>query len=145
MLDDPIKVDGYDGSWSRWILFGGKRETLWTSYTAEPDTEESGFLRASLPSLMVQVTDFPNSFYSTPQGKKRIDSITTEISKLKDIVSENVIRVYGWQRGKSPRGWERLIFLVERVQDGVGLNSWLPRAGLGEEIAGVRGYNAAGS
>jgi len=138
VLDEKISLDGCEGSWRRWILFGGRKEPLWTTYTAEPDKiTGSGFVKASLPSLTVQVIDFSQSFYSTAQGRKRIDAVCAEIARLKEIKSDNVVRVYGLKRDRSPKGWERLIVLSERVLEGGRLRSWLPRDGFGEEVARV--------
>ena len=138
ILDEEIGVNGYDGKFTRWLLFGGKKETLWTSYTAEPDTALStGFVTASLPTLTVQVVDFSKPFYSTIQGRKKIDAVAVEIARLREVRSENVLKVYGVKRDKSPKGWERLIILVERVGEGLRLRSWLPSEGLGESVARV--------
>lgn len=139
-LEEDIKVDGFEGSWKRWILFGGKTEALWTSYLAEPEgSGDSGFVKASLPSLTAQVIDFSKSFYSTPQGRKKVDAVAVEIARLRELKSENVLRVYAVKRDRSPKGWERLIVLVERVVEGGKLRNWLPRAGFGEDIARVSG------
>lgn len=137
VLDEEIGVYGYEGKFTRWLLFGGKQETLWTSYTAEPDTTlNTGFVKASLPTLTVQVVDFSKPFYSTVQGRKKIEAVAVEIARLKEVRSDNVLKVYGVKRDKSPKGWERLIILVERVE-GLRLRSWLPSEGLGEDIARV--------
>lgn len=138
VLDEDVIVDGFNGSWRSWILFGGQRQALWTSYTAEPDGPgSSNFVKASLPSLTAQVVDFSKPFYSTAQGRKKIEAIAAEVSRLREVRSDNLVRVYGVKRDRSPRGWERLIVLVERVLEGGRLRSWLPKNGFSEEIAKV--------
>jgi translation initiation factor 2-alpha kinase 4 len=139
-LEEGISVPGYDGSWQTWTLFAGQREALWTTYCAEPDgsTATPGFVKASLPTVSVQVIDFSASYYSSVQGKKRVDAVANEIFRLKDIRSDNVVRIYAVKRDKSPKGWERLIIMVERVIEGGRLRTWLPRDGFEEETAKVR-------
>lgn len=138
LFDEDIGVDGFDGRWARWILFGGTKDALWTSYTAEPDTASgSGFVKASLPTTTVQVIDFSKPFYSTPQGRKKVDAVAVEVARLKEIRSANVLRVYGVKRDRSPKGWERILVMAERVADGGRLRSWLPRDGFGEDTAKV--------
>ena len=137
VLDTPITVDGYDDSFHSWILFGGRREALWTTYTAEPDSGSIGFVRASLPSLSVQVVDFANSYYSTPHGRKRVDAVAVEATRLRDVKSETVVRVYGVKREKGPKGWERLVILTEKVSEGGKMSRWMPKEGFGEETGRV--------
>ncbi|KAK4689653.1 eukaryotic translation initiation factor 2-alpha kinase 4, partial [Tremellales sp. Uapishka_1] len=134
VLEEEVSVAGYDGSWRNWILFGGRREALWTSYTAEPVTGED-FIKAILPTLDVQVIDFSQSYYSTQQGVKKIEAIAAEINRLKELNSENVVRVIAVKREKSPKGWERLVVVVERFVEGARLGNWIPRDGMGEEVA----------
>ena len=136
VLESPVSIDGYDGQFSNWILFGGKRESLWTAYTAEPDGGDIGFVKASLPCITVQVVDFSTPFYSTAQGRKRVDAVAVEISRLKEVQCENVVKVYDVKRDKSPKGWERLIILTEKVEGGK-MKNWLPREGFGEELSRV--------
>ena len=143
LLDEDVSVDGYDGSWRGWMLFGGRRETLWTSYTAEP--VGSNFVKSSLPSLTAQVIDFPKPYYSTQQGRAKVDGVSAEIVKLKELRSPNVVRVYGMKRDKSPKGWERLIVLVEKIVEGGRLRSWIPKEGFGEDIARVRSLDISDS
>ena len=139
-FDGDINVDGFDGSWRRWNLFGGQRESLWTTYTAEPDaTGDSGFVKSSLPCSTVQVIDFSSSFYLTAPGRKKVDAIAVEVARLREVNSENVIRVHGVKRDRSPKGWERLIVMVERVPEGGKLRSWLPKEGFDEDLARVSG------
>jgi translation initiation factor 2-alpha kinase 4 len=138
-LDEAITVPGHQGSWRTWALFAGRREALWTSYLAEPDGSitEPGFVKASLPTLAVQVIDFSASYYSSPQGKKKVDAVATEVIRLREIRSDNVLRILAVKRDKSPKGWERLIVVVERVVEGGRLRTWLPGNGFGEETARV--------
>lgn len=136
VLDSPISIDGYEGEFSNWILFGGQRESLWTSYTAEPGGGTVGFVKASLPCITVQVVDFSTPFYTTAQGRKRVDAVAVEINRLKDVKCENVVTVYGVKRDRSPKGWERLIILTEKVEGGK-IKHWLPREGFGEELSRV--------
>lgn len=136
MLDAPVSVDGYDGAWRNWVLFGGRKETLWTSYTAEADGGDIGYVKASLPTICVKVVDFSAPFYSTAQGRKRVDAVAVEVARLREVNCENVVRIYGVKRDKSPKGWERLIILIEKVEGGK-VKSWLPREGFGEELARV--------
>lgn len=133
-MDEYISVDGYEGSWDSWMLFGGKREALWTVYTAEPDGGGVGYVKASLPSIAVQVVDFSTPFYSTPLGKKRVDAVAVELGRLREVQCENIVRIYGVKRDRSPKGWERLIICTEKVEGGR-LKSWLPKEGFGEELA----------
>lgn len=133
-LDETIAVDGFDGEYDSWMLFGGKREAMWTVYTAEPDGGYVGFVKASLPTIAVQVVDFSTPFYSTPLGKKRVDAVAVELCRLKEVTCENIVKIYGVKRDKSPKGWERLIIFTEKV-DGGKLKSWLPKEGFGEELA----------
>lgn len=136
MLDTPISVDGYDGAWRSWVLFEGKKEPLWTSYTAEADGGDVEYVKASLPTICVKVVDFSAPFYSTPQGRKRVDAVAVEVARLREVNCENIVRIYGVKRDKSPKGWERLIVLTEKVEGGK-VKSWLPREGFGEELARV--------
>lgn len=136
VLDSPISIDGYDGQYSNWMLFGGRRQSLWTTYSAEPDGGNVGFVKASLPCIAVQVVDFSTPYYSTAQGKKRVDAVAVEINRLREVKCENVVAVYGVQRDKSPKGWERLIILTEKMESGK-LKDWLPREGFGEVLSRV--------
>lgn len=133
-LDQPIGVDGHIGVWSKWTLFAGRQEPLWTSYTAEPAGSNS-FVKASVPTVTVQVIDFSRHYYLGPQGSKRIDGLVNEITRLKEVRSPQVARVYAVQRTKSPKGWDRVVVVVERVADGGRLSTWLPNSGFGEEMA----------
>lgn len=143
VLEEPISVDGYEGKWNTWMLFGGKKEALWTTYSAEPaaaDVEgiaNASFVRATMPVVSVQVIDFPNKFYSTPQGSKKIESLVGEIVRLKDVRAENVVSVLGVKRAVSPRKWERVFVFVEKPQDGTKLRSWVPKDGFEEDVARV--------
>ena len=137
VLDVPITVRGHDGQYSKWTLFAGRREPLWTSYTAEPAKQENSFVTATMPTVTVQVVDFSKSHYQGPHGKKRIDTLINEINRLKEVQSPHVAQVYAVQRGKSPKGWERVIIVVERVAEGGKLKTWLPSDGFGEETAKV--------
>ncbi|OCF54570.1 PEK/GCN2 protein kinase [Kwoniella mangroviensis CBS 10435] len=141
-LDQPISVDGYEGSWIRWILFGGKKEVLWTNYMAEPETARNEdqnpnntFVKASSPCLNIQIIDFAAPYYLTAQGIKRIDACTVEALRVKEIKSEHVLKVYAVKRCKSPKGWERLILMTEATNEGGRLRSWVPREGFGEDLA----------
>ncbi|WVQ95416.1 hypothetical protein IAU59_002513 [Kwoniella sp. CBS 9459] len=141
-LDQAISVPGYEGSWKHWILFGGKKDLLWTSYSAEPDRStdrksngHSAFVKAASPCVNVQVIEFAAPYYSTPQGIKRIEACSTEASRLKDVKSDHVIHVYAVKRDKSPKGWERLIIVTEAPVEGGRLRSWTPREGFGESLA----------
>nr|XP_019050908.1 PEK/GCN2 protein kinase [Kwoniella bestiolae CBS 10118]OCF29838.1 PEK/GCN2 protein kinase [Kwoniella bestiolae CBS 10118] len=143
-LDQPITVDGYEGSWKRWILFGGRKEVLWTNYMAEPEISRNeeqkalssnDFVKASSPCLNVQVIDFAAPYYLGVQGIKRIDACTVEALRVKEIRSEHVLKVYAVKRCKSPKGWERLILVTEATSEGGRLRSWIPREGFGEELA----------
>lgn len=142
ILDSPISVEGHEGEWAAWTCFGGRRDAMWTSYTAEPITTGStaGFVTASPPSVTVQVIDFSKNYYLGTHGQKRIDSVVTEITRVKGVVSEHVARIYAVQRTKSPKGWERLIVVVERVEEGGKLRTWLPKNGFGEETAKVGSF-----
>ena len=136
-LDAPITVEGYDGSYRTWVLFGGQREALWTRYTAEPQSGPSDFVRTSIPRLHVEVVDFARPYYSSTLGTKKIDGIVGEIKRVMELDSEHVIKVYGVRRDLSPKGWERLMILVERDTEGGKLGSWLPIEGYGEVLASV--------
>ena len=137
MLDAPISVDGYDQSCGSWMLFGGIRESLWTTYAAEPNLEPSDFVRTSLPRLQVQVVDFSKPYYSSSVGSKKIESVVGEINKLTELNSENVLRIYGVKRDISPKGWERMFILVQNPMDSGRLDKWLPEEGFGEDTASV--------
>lgn len=141
LLDEPVSVDGFDGSWRAWVLFSGRSDTLWTIYTAEPDPGGSGFVKASLPSVTVQVIDFSKAYYSTTHGKKRIDAIAVEALRLREVLSDNVVRILAVKRDKSPKGWERLIIVVERVPGVNTLRKWTSATGLGELVARVSCYS----
>ncbi|OCF45594.1 PEK/GCN2 protein kinase [Kwoniella heveanensis CBS 569] len=141
-LDQAISVPGYEGSWKHWILFGGRKDLLWTSYLAEPDRSadrrsngDSTFVKAASPCVNVQVVEFAAPYYSTVQGIKRIEACATETTRLRDIKSEHVIQVYAVKRDKSPKGWERLIIITEAPVEGGRLRSWIPRDGFGENLA----------
>ncbi|KAL0241915.1 hypothetical protein I308_106089 [Cryptococcus tetragattii IND107] len=142
-LDEAIAVDGWEGSWKSWILFGGKRETLWTTYTAEPDrkhnpSQRSGtasFVRASSPNVTVHIVDFANPYYSTAIGIKRIEACTVEALRAQGTMSEHVVKVYAVKREKSPKGWERLILVTEGLSDSMKLRSWIPKEGFGEDLS----------
>lgn len=136
-LREPISVDGFDGSYASWALFAGRREGLWTSYTGEPAGGGPGFVSASTPTVTVQVIDFSTPYYQGAHGRKRIDALVSEVNRIKDVRSPNVVRVYAVQRAKSPKGWERVIIVVERTAEGGRLSTWLPKDGLGEEKAKV--------
>ncbi|WWC65005.1 uncharacterized protein I303_107619 [Kwoniella dejecticola CBS 10117] len=146
-LDDSISVEGYEGSWKRWILFGGKRDLLWTNYSAEPENftlngqiendndSRSTFVKAAAPCLNVQIIDFAAPYYLTPQGTKRIDQCVVEALRLKEIRSEHVSKLYAVKRCRSPKGWERLILVIEPTNEGGRLRSWIPKEGFGEALA----------
>lgn len=138
-FDQEISVEGFEGRWRAWNLFGGKREALWTTFSAEPiptlSANDLQLVKASLPCLAVQVVDFSNTFYGTALGKKRVDGIANEIARLRDLRSDHVVRVYAVKRDQSPKGWERLIILVDKVAEGGRLRAWLPRDGFGEDRA----------
>ncbi|WWC92548.1 uncharacterized protein L201_007507 [Kwoniella dendrophila CBS 6074] len=144
-LDESISIQGYEGSWKRWILFGAKKELLWTTYTAEPEQTNNlpnneqhtvnTFVKASSPCVNVQIIDFAAPYYLTAQGIKRIDACTVEALRLKEIRSDHVVRVYAVKRCKSPKGWERLILVTEATSEGGRLRSWIPREGFGESLA----------
>lgn len=136
-LQAPISVDGFDGSYDSWSLFAGSREALWTSYTAEPTGGGPGFVSSKTPTVTVQVIDFSNRYYQGVHGKKRIDALVSEVTRVMDVRSPHVSRVYAVQRAKSPKGWERVIIVVERTSEGGRLSTWLPRDGIGEERAKV--------
>jgi translation initiation factor 2-alpha kinase 4 len=140
-LDHPISVEGYEGSWTAWTLFGGKREMLWTTYLAEPIVKDGSidenFVKTTLPTLWVQIIDFSNPFYSTEQGKKRIESLVTEIQRLRDTQSDHVLQVYAAKRTRSPKDHERLMIFVERPVEGGLLKSRLPKDGFDEHTATV--------
>ncbi|ORX40873.1 kinase-like domain-containing protein [Kockovaella imperatae] len=135
ILNSPMKVNGYDGSYRSWLLFGGQRDLTWTSYNAEPDSVSTTFVRANAPRLQVQVIDFSRPYYSSALGKKKIDSLVGEIQKLTEVQSDNVLKVYGSHRDVSPKGWERLMVLVEHFGDGGKLSRWTPSDGFGETMA----------
>jgi translation initiation factor 2-alpha kinase 4 len=107
---------------------------LWTTYTAEPVLNESGiesqFVKTSSPTLWAQVIDFSKPFYSTDQGKKKIESLMTEIRRLQIMKSDHVLRIYGVKRDRTPKGGERVIVLIERPTDGGLLKSRLSPNGL---------------
>ncbi|KAK8850742.1 hypothetical protein IAR55_004662 [Kwoniella newhampshirensis] len=140
-LDEAISIPGYEGSWKSWVVFGGRKEVLWSSYVAEPNPsagrnqDDSTFVKASSPTVAVQVIDFAAPYYSTAQGTKRIEACTVEALRVKEIRSEHVIRVYTVKRDKSPKGWERLILVTEAVVEGARLRSWIPREGFGEDLS----------
>ncbi|WVF67821.1 hypothetical protein IAT40_002582 [Kwoniella sp. CBS 6097] len=141
-LDEAISVPGYDGRWKHWILFGGKKDLLWTSYSAEPDRStdrrtdgHAAYVKAASPCVNVQVIEFAAPYYSTAQGIKRIEACSTEATRLKDIQSEHIIQVYGVKRDRSPKGWERLIVVTEAPVEGGRLRSWIPREGFSESLA----------
>ncbi|ODN77808.1 hypothetical protein L202_04931 [Cryptococcus amylolentus CBS 6039] len=139
-LDESISVAGYEGKWKWWILFGGKKEILWTTYTAEPDSSKASsldavsFVKASSPNVSVQIIDFANPWYSTALGSKRIDSCTVEVLRSQETKSENIVNVLAVKRAKSPKGWERLVLVTEGLSEGVKLRSWIGREGLDEDV-----------
>lgn len=109
---------------------------MWTSYTAEPTRiDTNSFVTASTPTVTVQVIDFSNRHYQGPHGRKRIDILCSEINRLKEVHSDHVRKVYAVHRMKSPKGWERLVIMMERIADGGKLKTWLPHEGFGEETA----------
>ncbi|WVQ86282.1 hypothetical protein IAT38_008450 [Cryptococcus sp. DSM 104549] len=140
-LEEPISVPGFEGSWKFWVLFGGRKEVLWTSYIAEPDQSKLlagdgvSFVKASSPTVTVQVIDFAAPYYSTAQGIKRIEACTVEALRAKETKSEHVVKVYAVKRDKSPKGWERLILVTEGVAEGAKLRSWISREGFGEDMS----------
>ncbi|WVR08793.1 hypothetical protein IAU60_005851 [Kwoniella sp. DSM 27419] len=140
-LSQDISIPGYEGSWKTWILFGGKRELLWTTYTAEPDrfagrgTSDQAFVKAAAPCVNVQIIDFASHYYSSALGIKRIEACAVEALRLKDIQSEHLVRVHAVERCKSPKGWERLLVVTEATPEGARMRSWTPREGLGELAA----------
>lgn len=138
-LNEPIAIDGYQGRWARWSVFAGKREQLWTSYTAEPVSvdKEPDFVKVSTPTVTVQVVDFSNRYYNGAHGQKRIDVLVNELTRIKDVRSPHVARLYAVERTKSPKGWERLIVVVERLPEAGRLRTWLPKDGFGEDQAKV--------
>ncbi|KAI9637172.1 kinase-like domain-containing protein [Dioszegia hungarica] len=146
-MDEEVQVEGYQGSWRTWVLFGGKKEEMWTTYSAEPNVASgsgsSSFIRATLPTVSVHVVDFASSYYSTKadetvsQGTKKIDALANEISRLRSVRCENVVPILAVKRGKSPKGWERLMIMTEQVGDGGRLREWLPKEGFGETTARV--------
>lgn len=133
ILEEPISIEGHEGSWTTWNLFGGRREMLWTTYIAEPvendGTVDPKFVRTTMPTLWAQVIDFNKPFYLTDQGKKKVDSLVTEVRRLQITKSDHVLRVYGVKRDRTPRGGERVIVLVERPIEGCLLKSRLPNSG----------------
>jgi translation initiation factor 2-alpha kinase 4 len=133
ILDEAIRIEGHEGSWTTWQLFGGKKEMLWTTYIAEAverdGTIDPNFVRTTLPTLWAQVIDFSKPFYLTDQGKKKVDSLVTEVRRLQITKSDHVLRVYGVKRDRTPKGGERVIVFVERPLDGGLLKSRLPTNG----------------
>jgi len=133
-LDEPIRIEGHEGSWATWNLFGGRKEMLWTTYIAEPiekdGTIDPNFVRTTIPTLWAQVIDFNRPFYLTDQGKKKVDSLVTEIRRLQIIKSDHILRVYGVKRDRTPKGGERVVVFVERPVDGGLLKTRLPSSGL---------------
>jgi translation initiation factor 2-alpha kinase 4 len=125
------------GSWQTWKLFDGKPELLWTTYVAEPvvsdDSSDTNLVKTRmpliLPTLWAQVVDFSATHYLGDQGRKKIDSLVSEISHLQTIVSENVLKVYAVKRDRSPKGWERVIIFTERPPGAALLESRLPECG----------------
>lgn len=140
-LDEPISVKGFDGQWATWCLYNGRKGMLWTTYDAEPIIKDGSmdphFVRTNLPAVEVQIIDFSKPFYSSDQGIKRIDSLVSEIKRLHEIRSDHVTQVLGVRRDKSPRGWERVIILVERPKGVMLLRDWLPSGGFDEGTAKV--------
>ena len=133
ILEAPIRVEGHEGSWNTWNLFGGRKEMLWTTYIAEPieqdGTIDPNFVRTTLPSLWAQVIDFSKPFYLTDQGKKKVDQLVGDVRRLQTMNSDHVLRVYGVKRDRTPKGGERVIIFVERPMDGGLLKSRLPANG----------------
>jgi translation initiation factor 2-alpha kinase 4 len=133
ILDEAIRIEGFEGNWTTWNLVGGKKAMLWTTYIAEPvekdGTIDPNFVRTTLPTLWAQVIDFSKPFYSTDQGKKKVDSLVTEVKRLQITKSNHVLRVYGVKRDRTPKGQERVIVFVERAVDGGFLKSRLPNSG----------------
>lgn len=148
-LDIPIAVDGYGDEqgrdqgqgqqWSSWSLYGGRKGLLWTSYDAEPVIKDGSvdpnFVKTGLPTLEVQVVDFSKPFYSSDHGKKRIDSLVSEIKRLQELHSDHVARIYAVKRDKSPKGWERIMVFVEKPKTAMLLHDWLPAEGFDEATA----------
>nr|ODN99778.1 PEK/GCN2 protein kinase [Cryptococcus depauperatus CBS 7855] len=139
-LDSAIAVSGFEGRWKNWVLFGGMKGVLWTVYMAEPNEseaygEESNFVKASSPKVRVEVIDFANPYYLTPLGIKRIDACSVEALRAQNTESDHAAKVYAVKRGKSPKGWERLIFVTEALLEGLKLRNWIPREGFGEDLA----------
>jgi translation initiation factor 2-alpha kinase 4 len=132
-LDEAIRLEGWEDSWKTWNLFGGRKEMLWTTYIAEPAVKDGSidqhFVKTSLPNLWAQVIDFSKPFFSTDQGKKKVDSLVTEIRRLQITKSDHILRVYGVKRDRTPKGAERVIVFVERPIDGGLLKSRLPSKG----------------
>ncbi|BEI98202.1 hypothetical protein CcaverHIS631_0305010 [Cutaneotrichosporon cavernicola] len=137
VLKEPISVDGYQGKWAKWSVFAGRREQLWTSYTAEPVSadKDPNFAKVSTPTVTVQVVDFTNRYYNGAHGQKRIDTLISELSRLMEVRSPHVARVFAVEKTKSHKGWERLIVVVERVPEAGRLRTWLPKDGFGEDLA----------
>lgn len=140
-LDEPISIEGFEGQWTNWCLYNGRKGMLWTTYDAEPIIKDGSmdphFVRTNLPTLEVQIIDFSKPFYSSDQGSKRIDSLVSEIKRLHEIKSDHVRRILGVRRDKSPKGWERVIILLERPKGVMLLHDWLPSGGFDEETARV--------
>lgn len=139
VLNDAISIDGYQGKWAKWAVFAGRREQLWTSYTAEPvsSDKEPDFVKVSTPIVTIQVVDFSNRYYTGAHGQKRIDVLVNELNRIKDVRSPHVARLFAVERTKSPKGWERLIVVVERLPEAGRLRTWLPKDGFGEDLAKV--------
>lgn len=140
-LDEPLSIKGYEGKRSSWCLFNGRKGMLWTTYDAEPiiknGSVESHFVRTNQPTIEVQIVDFSKPFYSSDQGVKRIDSLVSEIKRLHEVRSDHVTQILGVKRDKSPKGWERVIILVERPKGVMLLRDWLPLDGFDENTAKV--------
>lgn len=140
-LGHPIAIPGYEGKWSNWCLYNGRKGMLWTTYDAEPMVKDGSvdpnFVKTDLPTVEVQVIDFSKPFYSTEQGKKRVDSLVSEINRLHEIQSEHVTLVHAVTRNKSPKGWERVMIFVERPKGVMLLRDWLPPDGFGEDTSKV--------
>lgn len=141
-LDQPITVGGFEGKWTSWCLYNGRKGMLWTTYDAEPIVKDGSvdpnFVKTGLPTVEVQVIDFSKPFYSSDQGNKRIDSLVSEIKRLHEVQSDHVTLVHAVKRDKSPRGWERVMIFVERPKGVMLLRDWLPSNGFGEDTAKVR-------
>lgn len=142
-LDEAIRLEGWEDGWKTWNLFGGRKGMLWTTYIAEPAVTDGSidqhFVKTSLPTLWAQVIDFSKPFFSTDQGKKKVDSLVTEIRRLQITKSEHVLRVFGVKRDRTPKGAERVIVFVERPVDGGLLKSRLPAKGFDCSTALVSG------